>query len=56
MDQATTSYLQSLGDYWSYYYKIRKQSLYDYVKGTVIDEDFEKMVGEKIEKDDKDER
>ncbi len=56
MDQATTSYLQSLGDYWSYYYKIRKQSLYDYVKGSVIDEDFEKMVGEKIEKDDKDER
>ncbi len=55
MDDATTSYLQSLGDYWSYYYDIRKQSLYDYVKNAVITEDFEKLVGEKIDKNDKDE-
>lgn len=50
MDEATTSYLQSLRDYWSYYYEIRKLSLYDYVNDKIIDEDFEKLVGEKIEK------
>ena len=47
MDEAAVSYLQSLGDYWLYYYKIRKQSLYDYIKRMVIDEDFEKLIGEK---------
>lgn len=49
MDDATTSYLQSLNDYWKYYYQIRLLSLYDYINGRNITEDFEKLVGEKIE-------
>ena len=53
MDDATTSYLQSLNDYWKYYYQIRQLSLFDYINGKNITEDFEKLVGEKIEADGK---
>ncbi len=51
MDEATSSYIRSLSDYWTYYYDIRELSLYDYRNRCVVTEDFERLVGEKIEKD-----
>lgn len=48
MDNATVRYLQDLSNYWNYYYSIRKLSLYDYLGNRKLDEDFEKLSGEKL--------
>ena len=53
MDNATSQYLTSLQNYWTYYYTIRQMSLYDYIENRPLDADFEKITGEKIEKNDK---
>ena len=53
MDNATAQYLQSLKNYWNYYYTIRQLSLYDYIRNTPLDADFEELTGEKIDKYDK---
>ncbi len=48
MDNATVRYLNDLRNYWNYYYDIRKLSLYDYFGNKKLDEDFEKLCGEKL--------
>lgn len=53
MDNATSQYLTSLQNYWTYYYTIRQMSLYDYIENRPLDADFERLTGEKIEKNDK---
>jgi outer membrane protein TolC len=43
-DVARRSYLQSLNDYWNYYFTLRRMSLYDYLSGTDIDAEFDKLI------------
>ncbi len=43
-DTAQRSYVESLGDYWEYYYELRKLTLYDYVLGININTEFDKLV------------
>lgn len=49
MDNASIRYLKDLSNYWNYYYNIRKLSLYDYFRKQKLDEDFEKLCGEKLQ-------
>jgi len=46
MDNASIRYLQDLSNYWIYYYNIRRLTLYDYLTGEKIDEDFGELSGE----------
>ncbi len=42
-DQANSTYIQELYNYWLYYYGIRKSSLFDYRTGTDISAEFDKL-------------
>ena len=41
---AKQAYIQALENYWTYYYTIRKLSLYDFEKGKAIEEDLDEIV------------
>lgn len=43
-DAATRSYLSRLNNYWTYYYTIRRLTLYDFEKNMPLTEDFEALV------------
>jgi len=43
-DAATRSYLSRLNNYWTYYYTIRRLTLYDFEKNIPLIEDFEKLI------------
>ena len=44
-DQASNRYINDLGNFWQYYYNIRKMSLYDYLNKTDLSAEFDKMIG-----------
>lgn len=43
-DQAISSYLSKVASFWSYYFQIRRATLYDYISGTDISAEFDKLV------------
>jgi outer membrane protein len=43
-DAATRSYLTRLNNYWTYYYTIRRLTLYDFEKDATLKEDFDKLI------------
>ena len=43
-DQNRRAYVQSLQNYWSYYYNIRSLALYDFVNRRPLETDFEKLL------------
>lgn len=43
-DQAVSSYLNKVAGFWNYYFQIRRATLYDYVSGTDISAEFDKLV------------
>ena len=43
-DSAVSSYLSKVASFWTSYYGIRKATLYDYITGTDISAEFDKMV------------
>jgi outer membrane protein TolC len=43
-DAATRSYLTRLNNYWTYFYTIRRLTLYDFQQNTPLAEDFDKLV------------
>lgn len=43
-DQSRQAMINQLYLYWNYYYQIRSLTLWDFAKGTSIDEDFDKIV------------
>ena len=43
-DAATRSYLSRLNNYWTYFYTIRRLTLYDFEKNMPLAEDFEKLI------------
>ncbi len=46
-DNAQRNYVECVGDYWKYYYEIRKTTLHDYVLGADINAEFDKIVQHK---------
>jgi outer membrane protein TolC len=45
-DAATKSYIGALQTYWSYFYTVRRITLYDFIKNEPLEEDFSLIVGE----------
>jgi hypothetical protein len=43
-DAATRSYLSRLNNYWTYFYTIRRFTLYDFEKNIPLAEDFDRLV------------
>ena len=43
-DAATRSYLSALNNYWSYYYNIRRLTLYDFLRMSPLDENFDALI------------
>lgn len=43
-DAATRSYLSRLNNYWTYFYTIRRLTLYDFQKDLPLSEDFDKLI------------
>jgi outer membrane protein TolC len=43
-DQNRRAYVQSLQNYWSYYYNIRSLALFDFVNRRPLETDFEKLL------------
>ena len=43
-DEATSQYINELANYWSYYYNLRKDTLYDYIYGKDLDAEFDKII------------
>lgn len=43
-DQASNRYINDLGNFWEYYFNIRRMSLYDYLKREDLSAEFDKMV------------
>ena len=43
-DSALSSYLSNVASFWSYYFGIRKATLFDYISGTDISVEFDKLV------------
>jgi hypothetical protein len=43
-DAATRSYLSKLNNYWTYYYTIRRLTLYDFEKNMPLTEDFDSLI------------
>lgn len=52
-DQARSKYIQSVYDYWSLYYSLRSVTLYDFEKREPLTADYEKLIDEQMENDDK---
>jgi outer membrane protein TolC len=45
-DENRRGYIQALQNYWSYYYNIRRLTLFDFESDTPLDADFEELIGE----------
>ena len=45
-DQARKNYVAELQAYWNYFYTVRRLTLFDFMAGKSLDEDFGKIVGE----------
>lgn len=45
-DEAAAQYNNELANYWSYYYNLRKDTLYDYIHGKDLDAEFDKIIGD----------
>ncbi len=43
-DEATSQYIEELANYWSYYYNLRKDTLYDYIYDEDLDAEFDKII------------
>lgn len=43
-DEAVQKYITDISNYWTYYYKLRQYTLYDFIEGKDIDVNFEEMV------------
>ena len=43
-DQARLKVINELFNFWYYYYQLRSLTLWDFMKGTSIDADFDKIV------------
>lgn len=43
-DNALSSYVSNVASFWNYYFRIRQATLYDYVSGTDINAEFDKLV------------
>ena len=43
-DAAIRSYLSAMQNYWSYFYNIRRLTLYDFQKMIPLEEDFESLI------------
>ena len=44
-DEAKLKHITELYKYWNYYYNIRSVTLYDFVKQTDLEIDFDKTIG-----------
>jgi hypothetical protein len=44
-DNASNRYINDLGNFWQYYFNIRKMSLFDYLTREDLSAEFDKMVG-----------
>ena len=44
-DQASNRFISDLGNFWQYYFNIRRMSLYDYLSRKDLSAEFDKMVG-----------
>ncbi len=45
-DDARVSYITELQSYWTYYYTVRRLTLFDFINNKLLEEDFSKLVGE----------
>ncbi len=45
-DKAKRAYLNTLREYWVYYYEIRKRCLYDFIREVSFSEDFSRLINE----------
>ncbi len=45
-DQANQTYISALADFWSYYYSLRRKTLYDFLSHTDINAEFDKLIKE----------
>ena len=45
-DQANQTYVSALADFWSYYYLLRRKTLYDFLSHTDINAEFDKLIKE----------
>lgn len=43
-DEAAAQYITDLGNYWKYYYTLRKLTLHDFISGSDLDVDYDEMV------------
>ena len=43
-DNALSNYVSNVANYWNYYFQIRQATLYDYVTGTDISAEFDKLI------------
>jgi hypothetical protein len=43
-DAATRNYLSTMKNYWSYFYNIRRLTLFDFQKSIPLEEDFESLI------------
>ena len=43
-DNALSSYVNNVASFWNYYFQIRQTTLYDYVSGTDISAEFDKLI------------
>ena len=43
-DNALSSYVNNVASFWNYYFQIRQTTLYDYVTGTDISAEFDKLI------------
>lgn len=43
-DEASAQYIEELANFWSYYYSLRKDTLYDYIYGKDLDAEFDKII------------
>jgi len=45
-DNAKLDYMDELQNYWTYYYTVRRMTLYDFLNKKPLEEDFERIIGE----------
>lgn len=46
MDNSSVQYLEKMQTFWTSYYELRRLSLFDYISGTEVSADFDRLVGE----------
>ena len=45
-DEASVQYIDELANYWSYYFALRKDTLYDYIYGKDLNAEFDKIIND----------